>query len=68
MPSITGPAQIANIEADFRRELDEIEAESIGWLALDDGCYLHIGTDLCEVHIVGVAHSSMVGDNVLWIC
>jgi hypothetical protein len=45
MKPISGPAPLAAIEADFWRELAEIEAESIGWHALDDGAYLHIGSD-----------------------
>ena len=67
MPPMTGPAQNADIEADFWRELAEIEAESIGWLALDDGCYLHTGADPTEVLIVGTACASMAGSNVLWV-
>lgn len=67
MPSMTGPAQNADIEADFWRELAEIEAESIGWLALDDGCYLHTGADPTEVLIVGTASASLAGSNVLWV-
>lgn len=31
----------ADIEADFWRELAQIEAESIGWLPLAPGVYLH---------------------------
>lgn len=32
-----------SIEADFLRELAEIEAEAIGWQPLEQGAYLHIG-------------------------
>ncbi len=67
MHPITGPAQNADIEADFRRELAEIEAESIGWLALGDGCYLHTGADPTEILIVGTANASMAANNVLWV-
>lgn len=62
----TDPVE-AQIEADFWRELAEIEAESIGWLALDTGCYLHTGPDPTEVLIVGNASASMLDMNVLWV-
>ena len=29
------------IQNDFLRELAEIEAESIGWIPLENGAYLH---------------------------
>lgn len=67
MSPITGPAHSADIEADFWRELAEIEAESIGWLALDEGCYLHTGADSTEVLIVGTASASQAGLNLLWV-
>lgn len=67
MFTITGPAQTADIEADFWRELAEIEAESIGWLALDGGCYLHTGADSAEILIVGTASANMASSNMLWV-
>lgn len=71
MNPVTGPAQPADpntdIEADFWRELVEIETESIGWQPLGPGCYLHVGTDQPVVDIVGLASSSMANSNVLWI-
>ena len=75
MQPITGPTHTAecqadieaDIEADFWRELADIEAESIGWLALDEGCYLHTGTQPTEVLIVGTACASLAGHNVLWV-
>ena len=36
------------IEADFLRELREIEAESMGWQALEPGVYLHAGDPQAE--------------------
>ena len=72
MQPITGPAQTAaidaEIEAEFWRELAEIEAESIGWLPLGEGCYLHTGNDSAEILIVGTASASLAGHNVLWAC
>ena len=67
MLRITGTTQPENIEADFWRELAELEAESIGWLALDEGCYLHTGTDPTEIIVVGTASASMMDSNVLWV-
>jgi hypothetical protein len=51
------------IEADFWRELVEIEAESLGWLPLEPGAYLHISDEnATEVLVVGVPQA---GDAVL---
>lgn len=42
-------------EADFWRELAEIEAESIGWQPLEPGVYLHVSdANATEVMVVGV--------------
>jgi hypothetical protein len=72
MQPITGPAHTADIEADieaeFCRELADIEAESIGWLPLGEGCYLHTGSDSAEILIVGTASASLAGLNMLWVC
>jgi hypothetical protein len=44
-----------DIEADFQRELAEIEAESMGWTPLEPGVYLHVSdTNVTEVLVVGV--------------
>ena len=56
-----------NIDLDFLRELAEIEAESMGWIPLDDGVYLHLGSDEEIVEIVGLADAGMAGANVLWL-
>jgi len=56
-----------SIEADFLRELAEIEAESMGWIPLDEGAYLHVGCEDGVVEIVGLADAGMAGSNVLWI-
>jgi hypothetical protein len=66
MKPVTGPAP-ASIEADFWRELAEIEAESIGWQALGDGAYLHLGAERSEIEITGQATAAMAGVNVLWL-
>ena len=56
-----------DIDIDFLRKLAEIEAESMGWLPLDDGVYLHLGSDEEVVEIVGLADVGMSGANLLWI-
>ena len=54
-----------DIEADFWRELAEIEAESIGWLPLEEGVYLHFSDEnATEVLVVGVPQA---GDAVLLV-
>ena len=54
MTTISDPAA-SSIEADFWRELAEIEVESIGWLPLSPGAYLHVGDDnATEVTVVGI--------------
>ena len=52
-------------EADFLRELSEIEAESIGWIPLEPGAYLHVEDEnATEVLIVGIPQA---GDAVLLV-
>ncbi len=43
------------IEEDFWLELAQIQAESIGWIPLDDGVYLHVGSDVTVIQVVGIA-------------
>ena len=58
-------ASTAFIEADFWAELAHIEAESIGWLPLGEGAYLHVDDDnATQVLVVGVAQA---GDAVLLV-
>ena len=48
------------IEADFLRELAELEAESIGWQLLEPGAYLHVEDDQAtEVLVVGIPQAGM---------
>ena len=56
-----------NYDIDFLRELAEIETESMGWIPLDEGAYLHVGSEDGVVDIVGLADAGMAGANVLWI-
>ena len=58
------------LEAEFLRELKEIEAESIGWQPLGDGAYLHLGKPEEEeivITVVGVPDAGMAGMNVLLV-
>ena len=56
------------IESDFQLELAAIEAESIGWIPLGEGAYLHVsGEEATEVLVVGLAHADMQASNVLWV-
>jgi len=56
------------VEADFWAELAQIQAESIGWIPLDEGVYLHVADDnATEVLVVGMAHADMQATNVLWV-
>jgi hypothetical protein len=69
----------ADIEADFWRELkaikittnlelSDLETESIGWTKLAPGSHLHTANEQSGlIDIVGIATSSMVADNVLWL-
>jgi hypothetical protein len=57
-----------SIEADFQRELAEIEAESMGWKPLEPGVYLHVSdASVNEVLVVGMASDVMQSSNVLWL-
>jgi hypothetical protein len=57
-----------SIEADFQRELAEIQAESMGWIPLDEGVYLHVSDEAAsEVLVVGMASDVMQSSNVLWL-
>ena len=56
-----------SIEEDFWAELAHIQVESIGWIPLDEGAYLHVGSDAPVIQVVGVAKEEMGDSNVLWL-
>ncbi|WP_090129552.1 hypothetical protein [Limnohabitans sp. Rim11] len=56
-----------SIEADFWEELAQIQAESIRWIPLDEGAYLHIGSDATVIEVVGLAKPEMQGSTLLWV-
>jgi hypothetical protein len=55
------------VDEDFFLELSQLEAESIGWITLLEGAYLHIGSDEPVIQVVGVPKAEMAGSNVLWL-
>ena len=58
---------MASIEADFWAELSQIQAESIGWMPLEEGVYLHISSDTSVIEVVRIPKSEMQGSSVLWV-
>jgi hypothetical protein len=55
------------IEEDFLAELVQIQADSIGWIILDEGAHLHTDSDDAVIQVVGIAKAEMAGGNVLWL-
>ena len=54
-------ATTASIEADFWAELAQIKAESIGWIPLGEGAYLHVDDEnATQVLVVGVAGAAVL--------
>ena len=51
----------------FEQELAEIAAESIGWLPLEGGAYLHVNNEgkLDRVVITGLPDAGLDAENVL---
>ena len=59
---------MSSIANDCQLELAAIEAESIGWMPLEEGVYLHVFDDKAtEVLVVGLASVDMQTSNVLWV-
>ena len=58
---------MTSIEDDYWLELAQIQAESIGWIPLDEGAYLHVGSDELVIQVVGIAKEEMAACNVLWL-
>ena len=58
---------MTNIEKDFWEELAQIQVESIGWIPLDEGAYLHVGSGAPVIQVVGVIKEEMACSNVLWL-
>jgi hypothetical protein len=53
---------------DFKLELQDIAAESIGWIPLQVGAYLHVGSEETEtIEVVGIPSAGMQGLTVLLV-
>ena len=53
-------------------QLQAIQAESIGWIALGQGTYLHHGASSDDaadavIEVVGMASANMAGMNIVWL-
>ena len=49
-------------------EFQAIQAESMGWVYLSEGAYLHEGLDGSGViQVVGIAQTNMSESNILWL-
>ena len=52
----------------IEQELQEIAAESIGWIPLQVGAYLHVGSEETEIiDFVGIPTAEMQGLTVLLV-
>ena len=52
----------------FESDIQALETESLGWVYLSEGVYLHEGSDNSGViQVVGIAQPSMSESNVLWL-
>lgn len=52
-------------------DLQQLQVESIGWIPLEEGAYLHVGKENSEeliIDVVGIADAGMAGLNVLLLC
>ena len=55
-------------KCDLQAELAAIEAESIGWLPLEEGAYLHMGEpEALVITVTGLPDAGMAGMNVLLV-
>ena len=62
-------ALLLDLQAELQ-ELAAIEAESLGWLPLGEGAYLHVGKPEEEeivITVVGIPDGAMAGMNVLLV-
>ena len=59
-----------SIEANLWAELAQIQAESTGWIPLEEGAYLHVGShessDNTAIEVFGLPKSEMQGSRDLW--
>ena len=56
------------VEADFWAELAQIQAESMGWIPLGEGAYLHVDDENATEVLVALAGDAVLaGDVVLLV-
>lgn len=49
-------------------EIQTLESESMGWVYLSEGAYIHEGSNKSGViQVVGIAQPSMSESNILWL-
>jgi hypothetical protein len=52
----------------FESDIQALESESMGWVYLSEGAYLHEGSDeSCVIQVVGITQPGMSESNVLWL-
>ena len=52
----------------FESDIQALEAESMGWVYLSEGAYLHEGSDKSGViQVIGIAQPDMSESNILWL-
>ena len=57
-----------SVKSDFSAELAQTQAESIGWIPLEEGVYLYVGSDETEIiEVVGIPTADMQGLTVLLV-
>ncbi len=60
--------ELLALEAEYKLETEQLEIESMGWIPLEPGAYLHLGNELIPtVQIVGIATANCSGTNILWL-
>ena len=66
-PTPDAAAVVDAYAAETTQFLQQVAAESIGWLPLDSGTYLHAGAgvDAPVIEVLGLADASMAADNVV---
>ena len=52
----------------FESDIQALAAESMGWVYLSEGAYLHEGSEKSGViQVVGIAQPDMSDSNILWL-
>ena len=52
----------------FESDIQALEVESMGWVYLSEGAYLHEGKgESGVIQVVGIAQPGMSDSNVLWL-